>query len=33
MVADKKEIFPHATIPLPDYESLIPALTNHAFQW
>jgi hypothetical protein len=28
MVADMKELFPHATIPLPDYESLIPVMTN-----
>ena len=29
MVADIKEIFPFATIPLADYESLIPVMTNH----
>jgi hypothetical protein len=29
MVADMKEVFPHATIPLADYESLIPVMTNH----
>lgn len=29
MVADMKELFPHATIPLADYQSLIPVMTNH----
>jgi hypothetical protein len=29
MVADMKELFPHSTVPLADYESLIPVMTNH----
>ncbi len=29
MVAGMKRMFPHATIPLADYESLIPVMTNH----
>ena len=29
MVSDMKELFPYATIPLADYESLIPVMTNH----
>ena len=29
MVADMKGAFPHATIPLADYESLIPVMTNN----
>lgn len=28
MVSDMKELFPYATIPLTDYESLIPVMTN-----
>lgn len=30
MVSDMKELFPYATIPLTDYESLIPVMTNHS---
>ena len=29
MVATMKMMYPHATIPLTDYESLIPVMTNH----
>lgn len=29
MVSDMKNLFPYATIPLADYESLIPVMTNH----
>jgi predicted nucleic acid-binding protein len=29
MVADMKFLYPHATIPLSDYESLISVMTNH----
>jgi hypothetical protein len=29
MVSDMKALFPYATIPLSDYESLIPVMTNH----
>lgn len=29
MVADMKMMFPYATIPLADYEGLIPVMTNH----
>lgn len=30
MIADMKRMYPKATIPLADYESLIPVMTNHA---
>lgn len=29
MIADMKRMYPKATIPLADYESLIPVMTNH----